>query len=231
MIARIVAAAVAGLLVGIAGTAAVLLTNRSPGVAVGTAASTAASSSNPLAPGVPGWGPVQSDRGLAFDIPPTWQPPDGDFRLAILDANQNPLAGMRYTAVYRTGQCAADTAHLAAAAGIGSGTGTDPASAAAVGATNWAHSLYTPDNATRPDVTLSKPADVTVGSVQGKLITAKVKLTAKSQCGEQSAIVYVVAVPAKDTGMALLVAFADQDVPKAESDENLRKIASSLRPL
>jgi hypothetical protein len=229
MMVRVIAAVAAGLVVGSGVTVVVMRSgDAETGTPVAAGASSVASS-NPLAPGVPGWATVRSDRGLVFDVPPTWKPPTNDARLAVLDANSNPLAGMRFVASRQPGTCAVEPDHYLSAAGVAFGTGEDPASAAAVGATTWAHVLYTPDKGTQPDVTLTEPVDVQIGAEQGKFVTATVKTTAVMPCGEQAGVVRVVAVPTKTRGMALMVVFGDRNVPGADTDDDLKKIAASFR--
>ena len=231
MIVRVAAALVAGLVVG---SGVTVLVMRSGSAETGTPLAVTSSppvtkSSDPLTPRGPGWTTVRSDRGLVFDVPPTWKAPTNDARIAILDVNSNPMAGMRFVASRQPTTCAAEPTHYISAAGVAFGTGEDPASAAAIGATTWAHALYTPDKGTAPDVTLTQPVDVQIGAEQGKTVTATVKTTAAMPCGEQAGVVHVVAVPTKTRGMALMVVFGDLGVAGADTAEDLKTIAATFR--
>src|SRR5438105_2092545 len=109
MMVRMIAGVVAGLVVGSGITVVVMRSvnaeSGTPVAVTGSPATSGAPTGDPLAPRVPGWVTVRSDRGLVFDIPPTWKPPSGDARLAVLDANSNPQAGMRFVASRQPATC------------------------------------------------------------------------------------------------------------------------------
>jgi hypothetical protein len=95
--------------------------------------------------------------------------------------------------------------------------------------------VYTVNNGTaKPKVEMGQQQPVTVnGGKKGIVLTAKATLAASdNKCDAATATVTVMMFEpkAEDTTVLVMAAFADQGFPEATSEEDLKKIVTSVHP-
>jgi hypothetical protein len=185
---------------------------------------------NPSLPAkISGWQVVSTQRGIAYDVPPSWQVLSPDTTTGFEDSS-GPIVTMKGAASYKDRYCQAHTGNSLGGSGVSGSNEVDPAKSAASAAKAWANAGYTTDNGTLPTVTLSQPEPVAASGVQGVHVTATVKLTPQTDCDPPAAVVHVVAFPSSNvSGTVLFIVYAHQGRPDAATDQDLRQMISSIR--
>lgn len=183
-----------------------------------------------LPPTIAGWQVVPTQRGLAYDVPPTWKVQPPDTVIGFKDPTGAPLVEIKNPATYQDGYCPGQSGSSRAGAGVTGSNESDPATSATSAAQTWATAGYTTENGTPPAVTLSQPEPITASGVQGMHVTANFTVVPQSDCDPPAGVVHAVAFPTGNgTGTILFIAYADQGVDQAETDQDLLQMINSIR--
>jgi hypothetical protein len=180
---------------------------------------------------VPGWNAVRSvRRAAAYDVPPTWNVKSEGTIIGYRDGAGNPIVTSA-AATAGDGVCG-ERSNLALA-GLRHDEGTDPAAAARSTAELWAGAAYLDDAGTPP--VLGAPAAETITTIAGQQ-AAVVKVTASfaptKNCGITTGSVYAVAAGGFTGELGptvVLVVVADEGVPGAVPESEIRRMLTSLR--
>jgi hypothetical protein len=189
-----------------------------------------------IPPRIGGWQGVASRKhGLAYDVPPNWDIKSAGTIVGFEDDKGNPLVGMSGAAGIERGDC------TVVRTGVSGGTApnisrsaklSDLPGTAQYAARRWANAGYTPKSGRAPTVRLSSPIGVSLGGIKGYQVTAGLTVNGtRGSCDPPQAVVYAVAFPSTQGDPVVFIAFADRGVPGAVSDQDLRKVISSIRPL
>ena len=208
----------------------------SPTPGSATPGSPAPGTSPSVRPRIAGWQGVASvNHDLAYDVPPGWQLKSPSTIVGFEDDDGKPLAAMSGAAGIERGDC------TTVRSGVSGGEAPDTSASAKLsdlpgtaqyGARRWANAGYKPKNGRAPTVRLSGPTRVTLGGVTGYQVTANVTVNGRrGTCDPPSAVVYAVAFPSTKGDPVLFVCYADRGIPNATSDQDIRRVISTLRPL
>ncbi|GAA4229051.1 hypothetical protein GCM10022254_20630 [Actinomadura meridiana] len=189
--------------------------------------------SSTVPPRVRGWKAVSSAKyGLTYDVSPSWRIlPSGTLHGYEGVNGGNPVM-MSSGAEFREGACKdGDDEYDRADTGFNQYVVGDVLKVANHAANKWATNGYSEEGAPAPVVTLSAPKTVRVGRARAVYIRADVVVKAGKKCSPPKAVVHTVAVPGVAPGLTtVFVLLADQGVPDALPNADMRKILASLRP-
>ncbi|GAA4531226.1 hypothetical protein [Amycolatopsis samaneae] len=186
---------------------------------------------------VAGWRSVAGrDGSYAYDVPPNWQPEPG----TLHGWEKGPvLPGITLTtsAFLDSGFCQGQSASKRGGAGVTTVKVADPAGAAAQAVDNLAVSRYSPDAGPLAQVVRQPAQQAEVILAPGRTRPASIALaevvpTDTGPCAPKRALVAAIAMGTEDPAKpqsAVLVAYADQDVPGAPDREQLLRVLRSYR--
>jgi hypothetical protein len=186
-----------------------------------------------LAPVVPGWNAVRSSRrAAAYDVPPTWNVKSEGTIIGYRDKAGNMVVTSG-AATFGDDACG-EHSHLALA-GLRHDESTDLPGAARHTAELWAGAAYLDDAGGVPALTTSTPETITTSSGQQASV---VKVTAALStpvpvCGTTTGAVYAVAAGGFTGELGptvVLVVVADEGVPGAAPEADIRRMLATLRP-
>ncbi|QUQ68106.1 hypothetical protein [Kutzneria sp. CA-103260] len=189
----------------------------------------------PQDPRVPGWQvAVSNRRNVAYDIPKTqWTRKDSDDIVSLGPSDGDFVTGTG-AASYLPGFCGGKPGSVRAGTAVTASDTEGPDKSAPDIAQHWAAVAYKSADASQPtDVKVEPSQQIKIadGKVNATLAIADVAIPASADpCVPRSAKVYAAAVSTSDTGSVILVLFADQGVPNALSDDDAKKIMTSMRP-
>jgi hypothetical protein len=192
------------------------------------------------APLVPGWTPIaindggEIDSDKAFDVPPTWKQVTGMGNSVIVGQASNS-AKIYIPVTYMQGYCPTSKTSFRSMAGLlllpNKG---ELAPQVTDVAQKIADAVYTTGETAKPKVEMGQQQPVTVnGGKKGIVLTAKATLVpGDNKCDAATATVTVMTFEPKPDDKTILVvaAFADQGFPEATSEEDLKKIVTSVHP-
>ncbi|WP_459250537.1 hypothetical protein [Streptomyces youssoufiensis] len=194
-------------------------------------------------PVVAGWQTQsRAEHHFRYDVPgkaDRWKVIDEDTALSYLDKDGQPIVVMTGAANYREGGCAsspnpkalgeAGKGQLATVGTTGGGKDGTLQENARNWAGNWGFAAYGgPDHKPRIEVSQAKPWKR--GGIDGYTATAKVTVTHRpSACVPATAVVHSIAQKLPDGTMHGWVIYADQGVPNALTDAEIKKVMSTVR--
>lgn len=180
-----------------------------------------------VAPVVPGWRGISWPAyGIAYDIPPSWQPKPGT-DLGVGDDTTPQHVIVSAASLYMAGYCS--TSSYRAITGVASSTSQDATSSATQLIDNWANYGFTSPSHVAPQVAKTPPQDVTLtGNRKATLATATITPPPGVPCSAPQEAISVVAVSGS-SGTAMLLSLADEGFPGAVSPQDLQRIVTSLR--
>jgi serine/threonine protein kinase len=200
--------------------------------------------SDVTAPVIPGWHLVRSpDHGVAYDIPPNWHIESPTTKIGYSDANGNISQVMIGAANITDSRCTGANLHYWAETGLTGGKGivATPLSSsqrelltgtAARTADQWATGQYTSENGQVPSVRVGNARTVTSRAFQSVDVVATATLKGRhTRCEPPRGVVHAVAMLGAQGAPIVFIAIADRGVTRQATDDNLRKIIDSIRPL
>jgi hypothetical protein len=208
-----------------------------PTKSVVTPAPTKRSDTRPV---VAGWNVTLAPQyGVAYDVPPTWKREAPDYAFYFEDAKENVLAGEKAVAAISEGKCARATTGLRGGSKPVLNPSQDQLNSLRNSASDevrkWAAAAYGQASA--------HPSQPRLGAVTTGLITvnginaarAYVAVTPNADgdpCTPPHAMVETVAMaPAPGSvNPVFFTVFADRGVPVQATDEEIKKVISSIRP-
>jgi serine/threonine protein kinase len=191
-------------------------------------------------PVVAGWNVTLAPQyGVAYDVPPTWKREAPDYAFYFEDAKENVLAGEKAVAGISEGKCARATTGLRGGSKPVLNPSQDQLNSLRNSASDevrkWAAAAYGQASA--------HPSQPRLGAVTTGLITvnginaarAYVAVTPNADgdpCTPPHAMVETVAMaPAPGSvNPVFFTVFADRGVPVQATDEEIKKVISSIRP-
>ncbi|WP_247746351.1 hypothetical protein [Streptomyces oryzae] len=194
-------------------------------------------------PMVAGWQTQTSAKHhFRYDVPgkaKKWKIISPETALSYTDKNGKPVVVMTGTANYREGGCAsspnpkavgeAGKGQLATVGTTGGGTEGSLQENARNWAGNWGFAAYGGEDH-KPKIKVSKAKPWKQGGIEGYTATAEVTVTNRpSSCVPPKAIVHSIAQKLPDGTMHGWVIYADQGVPKALKDSEMKKIMKTVR--
>lgn len=200
-----------------------------------TSTTSTADSSDPserqtfVAPVVAGWQGISwPGFGIAYDVPPSWQPKAGT-ELGVGDDTTPNHVIVSAASLYMEHYCRDSGSSYRAIAGATTSTDKDTATAATDLIDNWARYGFTSPSGSAPKVSKTTPQQVTLpGNLKATLVSATITPPAGVACSAPTEAISVVAIPSTN-GSAMLMALGDQGFSGAVSPQDLRKIVTSLR--
>jgi serine/threonine protein kinase len=200
--------------------------------------------SDVTAPVIPGWHLVRSqDHGVAYDVPPNWHTELPTTSIGYGDANGNTAQVMIGAADITDSHCTGANLHYWAETGLTGGKGIveTPLSSsqrqllegtAARTADQWANGQYTSENGQVPSVVVGNARTVTSRGFQSVEVAATATLKGRhARCEPPRGVVHAVAMLSAQGAPIIFIAIADRGVTRQATDDNLRKIIDSVRPL
>lgn len=192
------------------------------------------------APLVPGWKPIAINDGneinttKAYDVPPAWEPVVG-LGNAVIVGKGDHSAKIYIPATYMKGYCPTSPTSFRSMAGLLLLPKKGELGEQVTGiAQKIADAVYTVDDTTKPKVEMGQQQPVSVNDgKKGLVLTAKATLApSQNKCDATSALVTVMVLEPKpeDQTVLALAALADQGFPEATSEEDLKKIVTSIHP-
>ncbi|MFE6778699.1 hypothetical protein [Streptomyces sp. NPDC057702] len=194
-------------------------------------------------PVVAGWQTqTRAEHHFRYDVPATsarWKLIDQNTALSYTDKDGEPIVVMTGAANYREGGCAsspnpkalgeAGKGQLATVGTTGGGKDGTLQENARNWAGNWGFAAYGgPDHKPKIEVSQAKPWNE--GGITGFTATAKVTVTHRpSPCVPATAVVHSIAQKLPDGTMHGWVIYADQGVPNALTDAEIKKVMSTVR--
>jgi hypothetical protein len=193
-------------------------------------------------PLIAGWNATLAPQyGVAYDVPPTWKREPRDYALYFQDAKDNVLAGEKGVAEISKGKCTLVAAGLRG----GSKPVLNPSpdqlgslrTAASDEARKWAGAAYGQASAhpSQPRISTGPSGLITVNGINAA--RASVAVTPKADgdpCTPPHAMVETIAMaatPGSDSvNPVFFTVFADRGVPGQVTDEEIKKVISSVRP-
>ena len=194
------------------------------------------------APVIAGWKATLAPQyGIAYDAPPSWKVQDPDYAIYFQDAKSNVLAAEKGVAEINRGKC------TRAAAGVrgGSSPVLQPTgdqlgvlrSVAGDEARKWAAAAYGQAEAPprQPRISTGRSGPVTVNGITAARASVAVTPDAGGDpCTPSHAVVETIAMAAaqgsSSVGPVFFTVFADRNVPGQVTDDEIKKIISSVRP-
>ncbi|MEU4896519.1 hypothetical protein AB0B12_27945 [Streptomyces sp. NPDC044780] len=208
-----------------------------------SSASSAPASPSGDQPSVAGWQTQTAQKHhFRYDVPAKaakWKVLGEDTALSYTDKDGQPIVVMTAAANYREGGCAsspnpkafgeAGKGQLATVGTTGGGKDGTLQENARNWAGNWGFAAYGgADHKPKIEVTEAKPWKQ--GGIDGYTATAQVTVTNRpSSCVPPKAVVHSIAQKLPDGTMHGWVIYADQGVPNALTDAEIKKIMSTVR--
>lgn len=205
-----------------------------------SSAPTGPSSDKPVAAG---WQTQTSQKHhFRYDVPAKadkWKVLGADTALSYTDQDGKPIVVMTGSANYREGGCSsspnpkaigeAGKGQLATVGTTGGGKDGSLQENARNWAGNWGFAAYGgPEH--KPKIEVSQPKPWKEGGIDGYTATAKVTVTNRpSKCVPPTGVVHSIAQKLPDGTMHGWVIYADQGVPNALTDTEIRKIMTTVR--
>lgn len=189
----------------------------------------------PLDPRVAGWQvAVSNRRNVAYDIPKAqWTKLDPD-DVASMGPSDGDFVTGTGAAYFMKGYCAGQPNSVRAGTAVSANDNEAPDRSAPDTAQHWATVAYKSDSGQAPTVQMEPSQQIKIadGKVDATLSIADITTppAAGNPCVPPQAKVYAAAVKTSDTGSVILVLFTDQGVPNALSDDDAKKVMSSMRP-
>lgn len=184
-----------------------------------------------IAPVVAGWrGIYWPGFGIAYDVPPSWQPEPGKQRGVGDDTTPNHVI-LTTVSLYMENYCRDSGTSFRALTGVATSTDKNTTTAATTLIDNWARYGFTSPSGAAPKVSKATPQQVTLtGKRKATLASATITPPAGVPCSAPTEAISVVAIPSADgSGSAMLMALGDQGFSGAVSPQDLRTIVTSLR--
>lgn len=185
-----------------------------------------------VAPVVAGWRGVSwTGYGVAYDVPPSWQPKPGTHIGVGDEATTSKNVTLSASSLYLENYCRQSGSSYRAVAGLTVLPDKDLATAANHLIDNWANYGFTSPSRVAPKVSKSTPQQVTLPDGR-KAVLASATITPPPgvPCAASSEAISVVALPSADgSGSAMFMTLGDQGFPGAVSPADLRHIVTSLR--
>jgi hypothetical protein len=193
-------------------------------------------------PLIAGWKVTLAPQyGIAYDAPPNWKVDEPDYVIYFQDAKANILAAEKAVAEIDKGKCTRATAGLRG----GSNPVLKPSqdqlgalqSAAGDEARKWAAAAYgqahTPPR--QPGMSTGPSGIITVNGITAAHASVAVTPAAHGDaCASPHAVVETIAMAASpgssSVGPLFFTIFADRNVPDQVTDDDIKKIISSVRP-
>lgn len=196
------------------------------------------------APVIPGWHLARSpEHSVAYDIPPNWHIELPTTKIGYSDANGNISQVMIGAAEITDSRCTGAHLHYWAETGLTGGKGmvATPLSSsqrdlltgtAARAADQWATGQYTSENGQVPSVRVGSTKTVTSRGFQFVDVAATATLKGgHTRCEPPRGVVHAVAMLGAQGAPIVFIAIADRGVTRQATDDDLRKIIDSIRPL
>jgi hypothetical protein len=181
-----------------------------------------------IAPVVAGWRGISWPAyGIAYDIPPSWQPKPGTL-LGVGDDTTPNHVSVSAASLYMENYCRDSRSSYRALVGVTSSTEKNTTTAATGLIDKWASFGFTSPSGVAPQVSKTAPQQVTLRNLHATLATATITPPAGVRCAAPTEAISVVALPSAD-GSAMLVALGDQGFSGAVPPADLRRIVTSLR--
>jgi hypothetical protein len=225
-------AVAAVLVVGVAATV-ILLSRRGPDRAAPPPppAPTPMPSSDQMsvAPVVPGWKGVAWPKfGVAYDVPPAWQPKPGS-RIGVGNDLTRDNESMGAYSIYMENYCRESRSSYRAVAGLTMSKERDNTAAGTTMVQNWARFGFS-GHSGPPRVAMNPPTPVKVdgGKRNATLVSAMVTPAESTPCGSPTVFISTVVLPT-DGGSAMLLGVADQGIPEAVPPDDVNRALTSLR--
>lgn len=200
--------------------------------------------SDVTAPVIPGWHLVRSqEHGVAYEVPPNWHTELPTTSVGYGDANGNTAQVMIGAAEIRDSHCTGANLHYWAQTGLtgGKGIAQTPLSSsqremlegtAARTADQWANGQYTTANGQVPSVVVGQSRTMTNRGFQSVDVAATATLKGRrTRCEPPRGVVHAVAMLSAQGAPIVFIAIADRGVTRQATDDDLRKIMDSIRPL
>ncbi|WP_245980190.1 hypothetical protein [Streptomyces diacarni] len=210
----------------------------------GDASSAAPSSPSADEPLHSGWQTQSMPKHhFRYDVPgktAEWKVLDKGTALSYTGKDGKPIVVMTGTANYREGGCAsspnpdaigaAGKGQLATVGTTGGGKDGTLQENARNWAGNWGFAAYGGEDH-KPKIKVSKAEPYRHGGIEGYTATAEVTVTHRpSSCVPPKAVVHSIAQKLPDGTMHGWVIYADQGVPHALKDADIKKIMDTVRP-
>ncbi len=185
---------------------------------------------------IDGWKPVAGKDGtFAYDVPPSWSPEP-----TVLHGWEKTAAVPGLTlitsAFLDSGFCPSQSASKRGGSGLTTENVADPEAAARKAVSDLGVSHYSPDNGPLAQVSLEPGTDATVETLKGTKLPARIVVGSvvpsdTGECMPKRALVAAMAFTSTSdaTKSAIVMAYADQDVPGAASRDELLKVVRSYR--
>lgn len=181
-----------------------------------------------VAPVVAGWrGIAWPTYGVAYDIPPSWQPKPGT-QLGVGDDSTPDHVLVSAASLYLENYCVDSRTSYRGLTGITSSPDKDTTAAATNLIDKWAHYGFTSPSGAGPKVSKAAPQQLRMGTTMATLASATITPAAGVPCAAPTEAISVLALPSTN-GSALVVALGDQGFTGAVSPQDLQRIVTSLR--
>ncbi|UNZ20919.1 hypothetical protein [Streptomyces sp. 891-h] len=195
-------------------------------------------------PSIAGWQTQTSQKHhFRYDVPgkaKKWKVLKEDMALSYTDKSGKPIVVMTGSANYREGGCSsspnpkavgqAGKGQLATVGTTGGGKQGSLQENARNWAGNWGFAAYGGEDH-KPKIKVSEAKPWKQGGITGYTATAEVTVTHRpSPCVPPKAVVHSIAQKLPDGTMHGWVIYADQGVPKALTNAEIKKIMSTVRP-
>jgi Protein kinase domain len=193
-------------------------------------------------PVIAGWDVTLAPQyGVAYDVPPTWKRRTPDYAIYFQDAEDRILAAEKGVAEMSKGRCTRSATGLRGGSRPVSKPSKDQLdplrTAAGDEVRKWAAAAYGQADAhpTQPRMTRGETGIITVNGIEAARASVRVTPVAGGDpCTPPHAWVETVAMAATPSsasvGPVFFTVFADRNVPGQVTDEDLKKIISSIRP-
>jgi hypothetical protein len=210
-----------------------------PTKSVVTPAPTKRSDTRPV---IAGWDvTIAPQYGVAYDVPPTWKREAPDYAFYFEDSKENVLAGEKAVAGISEGKCARVTAGLRGGSKPVLNPSQDQLSSLRNSASDevrkWAAAAYGQASAhpSQPRLSAVTTGLITVNGINAARAYVAVTPNADGDpCTPPHAMVETVAMaptPGSDSvNPVFFTVFADRGVPRQVTDEEIKKVISSIRP-
>jgi hypothetical protein len=186
-------------------------------------------------PVIPGWNVVRSvNRAAAYDVPPDWNVLTETTIFGFGDINNGGVAS---TGASTFGDEACGPSTVLAAGVVRHDEGADLAASATTLADAWADQAYLDANDAHPTLTTSDPEPLTMLTGQPAVMvktTAVAASPSQNSCATTTGAAYAVAATGFEGELGptvILVVVTDVDSPGSPSEETIREILCTLRPV
>ncbi|MDR7300549.1 hypothetical protein [Haloactinomyces albus] len=184
----------------------------------------------PVAPVVDGWqGMALLEFGIAYDIPPGWEPETGS--LSGFEDGSEKVTMSGYSS-YKRDFCPEEDLSFRARVGLTGSDSPDPATAANNAFRKWARMGWGTAAGELPRLTRNPAKSVTLdgGRVDATIFSGTIIPAEPGPCSPPSVFVSILAIGGNDgSDAALMIGIADQGVPGAVPPADINRSLTSVR--